>query len=434
MMRWIALAIFFVIALIACAAPTSTPEPTIESTPSLIPTPVPSPMPTIAPSAMPTRVSSELPAPDCATREVQGDGHIGQVVYRQDGIWLHDLDTGERTAFPEGERFVEPAGWSPDGMWQAFALEDGSLWIESSDGTQRREILPAGSGVKGSVDWMVSPIHWSPDGEWIAYLVARGKDDLGFLTYLGIWRIRPDGSEPAEMYAPSDASGEQPQVVGWSPDGKTILFWRGMQHSASLAADGLELDAVTLEDGKTHLLGWTLAYPDFLAWSPAGDCLALTDGGGREVWYRKQIMVVAPDGSARANISNDPARADIQPAWSPDGKRIAYISWPTSETYYPLMTEAIYDTDIWAMNADGTGKRQLTFTEEAGEHFPLWSPDGEHILFVRIENNRSGLWIMKADGSEERQVAELGAAPPPPSNYYGHIDHTGLYAWYPKGG
>ncbi|MBI3286943.1 MAG: PD40 domain-containing protein [Chloroflexi bacterium] len=384
---------------------------------------------------MPTRVSSELPAPDCATREVQGDGHIGQVVYRQNGIWLHDLDTGERTAFPEGERFLEPepSDWSPDGGWRAFALEDGSLWIESADGEQRQEILPPGSGVRGSVYWAVSPVYWSPDGEWIAYLVSQGKTDLGHSEYLGIWRVHPDGSEHAEIYAPSDTLVEQPELMGWSPDGQVILFRKGMYHSASGRADGLEIHALPREGGNPRLLGTSLLNPDFLAWSPARDCLALTDGGGREVWYNKQIVVAAPDGSARANLSNDSSRADVQPAWSPDARKIAYVSRPVPEQY-PLMTEAIYDTDIWLMNVDGTEKHQLTFTENAGEHYPLWSPDGEHILFVRVENNRSGLWIMETDGGKQRQVAELGAAPPPPSNYYGHIDLTGLYAWYLKGG
>src|SRR4030095_11968866 len=82
---------------------------------------------------------------------------------------------------------------------------------------------------------------------------------------------------------------------------------------------------------------------------------------------------------------------DIEPVWSPDGSKIAF------------MTDRMGGPNIWVMNANGTGVTQLTFTK-APEGDPAWSPDGTKIAFGSKRADKDGskfdIWVMNAaDGS-----------------------------------
>jgi len=81
----------------------------------------------------------------------------------------------------------------------------------------------------------------------------------------------------------------------------------------------------------------------------------------------------------------------VDPAWSPDGKRIAFAS-RRAGTF-----------DIYVMNADGTGTRRLTSTKGHDTH-PTWSPDGSQIAFARSEPG--DIYVMNADGSDARRISD----------------------------
>lgn len=94
-----------------------------------------------------------------------------------------------------------------------------------------------------------------------------------------------------------------------------------------------------------------------------------------------QIFSVAADGSGRRRLTTAPGSAG-DPAWSPEGRRIAY-------------THATSDArDIWVMTADGRGHTNLTNTPEIDEHSPFWSPDGLRLGYLRDGE----LVLMDADG------------------------------------
>jgi TolB protein len=79
----------------------------------------------------------------------------------------------------------------------------------------------------------------------------------------------------------------------------------------------------------------------------------------------------------------------VEPAWSPDGTKIAFASRRSGSF------------DIYAMNADGTGTRRLTSTKEHDNH-PTWSPDGKEIAFSRGED----IYVMNADGSAVHRISD----------------------------
>jgi TolB protein len=107
------------------------------------------------------------------------------------------------------------------------------------------------------------------------------------------------------------------------------------------------------------------------------------------------IWVVNRDGSGLARLTSSP-EVDDQPAWSPDGGRIAYRSFAAER-----------DGDIWIMNADGTGKRQLTLDPlpaVTSESRPAWSPDGARIVYASALFDQADLWIIPAAGGQATRL------------------------------
>lgn len=86
---------------------------------------------------------------------------------------------------------------------------------------------------------------------------------------------------------------------------------------------------------------------------------------------------------------------DMEPAWSPDGTRIAYSSRSDANR-----------SDIWVIQKDGTGLTRLT-SDLSGNWEPVWSPDGTKIAFVSDRHGSNDIWIMNANGSAPRPVISL---------------------------
>jgi dipeptidyl aminopeptidase/acylaminoacyl peptidase len=117
------------------------------------------------------------------------------------------------------------------------------------------------------------------------------------------------------------------------------------------------------------------------AWSPDGLLLAfVSDRGGDD-----EIDVVKRDGSGFRQLTSNDAR-DVDPAWSPDGNLIVFAS----------DLDHAGDYDLWTMKSDGTGLTVLTSGPEI-DHDPTWSPDGRFIAFSRSSAGQRGADIVILD-------------------------------------
>lgn len=123
------------------------------------------------------------------------------------------------------------------------------------------------------------------------------------------------------------------------------------------------------------------------------------------VSFPGDIYVVEPDGSNLRNLSSHPAH-DTMPAWSPDGKQIAFISNRDGDA-------PRFQWDVFVMNADGTGVRNVSRTPGANERTPDWSPDGSKLVFER--SGREGpphIYTINLDASGARRVTnQIGGNP-----------------------
>jgi len=126
--------------------------------------------------------------------------------------------------------------------------------------------------------------------------------------------------------------------------------------------------------------------------------IAFASGGGGD----DDIYVMNADGTGRTNLTNS-AAYDAAPAWSPDGSKIAFSS------------DRDPNRDIYVMNADGTGRTNLT-NSAAYDAAPAWSPDGSKIAFSRTYeiHQHDGKWdyeiyVMNADGTGQTRLTNNAA-------------------------
>jgi len=110
------------------------------------------------------------------------------------------------------------------------------------------------------------------------------------------------------------------------------------------------------------------------------------DAGGQS-----QVFTILPDGSEKRQLT-DSAGGHFYPAWSYDGKSIAFTSGRTGQP------------ELWVMDADGASPTQLTFPPDSGNFIPSWSRDGTRIVFASNRTGHPEVWVMNADGTGQVQL------------------------------
>ena len=294
-------------------------------------------------------------------------------------------DGGE--AEPAGREIaftVNRAGWN-------------EIWLMAPDGSDRRrltEVEPPENDAAGSM----SPA-WSPDGTQIAFAaqIGTGVEDQRLTE---IYVIRSDGRDRRRITTNEDFDG----YPSWSPDGERIAFARIAEPGTDAARSGIfVMDA----DGGHGVQITQAAWPSFdlsPAWSPDGSEIAFTraapSAGSDDP--KAALYVVTPEGGGLKMLTVDGA----EPAWSPDGKRIAVTAFRDGfgrTCFHECSTSG----EIYLVAADGGEAQRLT-ESEADERSPAWSPDGRLIAFVSDRANppehENEIYVMNTSGDDIRQI------------------------------
>ncbi len=307
--------------------------------------------------------------------------------------------------------------WSPDGRQIAFVRDSGTsaaIYTVPSLGGQERKL----SDLNGP-----PALSWSPNGGWLAFAERAPERQATHIVRFSLQTLeRQRLTSP-----PGDSAGDSSPAV--SPDGTRLAFVRSGAGEGT--AGNLDVWIQAVEGGEPRRL--THGSYDFchsLAWTPAGNAIVFTASVAERIFrvsleggdplpvpgpgehagsasVRANRMVYAQTTTSPWSIWRAPGRTshragapekliassqwDVAPAWSPDGRKIAFESARSGAQ------------NVWICDADGSHPVQLTsFQGYTGT--PHWSPDGRKIVFDSVEAGDWNLYVIEADGGVPRRL------------------------------
>ena len=270
-------------------------------------------------------------------------------------VFVMDPAGGPATKLTSGPGVQAHSAWSPDGTQVAYSQindTDASIMRVDSTGT--------GTVLLHKAAWSIVP-SWSPDGQRIAF---TSDSDGNFEIY----SMAADGSDVKQI-----TFTDPPTMhVGpkYSPDGSQLLY--AFKSAADAEKPIQDLWIMNTDGSSPKQLTFGYDNTESRTWSPDGHRIAfnsITNGVG-------QIFVMNADGTGIQQLTQDPAatptfapggifpglRGSVTPAWSPDGRSIAYAS--NREGNY----------EVYTMDPDGTNVVRIT-DSPAEELSVGWSPD-----------------------------------------------------------
>ena len=357
------------------------------------------------------------------------------------GLWMYSRDGGEG---------VELVGSDYSGAaWPAFSPDGGSLYFQirtAPGGTWsgRTDLMQGHKQIRrldletGQVDEIMSGItvqqgqtssgggiapEVSPDGRWLAF--ARRIPDgtishkgLRFGPRTALWLRDLENGDERLLMDPIEVDMAEGMKVSrdlpgyaWARDGGSIVIAAGGRiRRVDVASGEVATIPFTARVQRTisEMAGrpqadlgatFTVKFPRWTASSPDGSRLAFQAVG--RIW-----VMDLPDGTPARLTGDDFAPSEMSPAWSPDGRSIAFTSWADAAQGH-----------VWRVSADGGTPQQITL--RAGEYLnTAWSPDGADIVVTRgsgatshgrtVANNQYYEFVrVPADGGEATLITRV---------------------------
>ena len=319
------------------------------------------------------------------------------------------IDGSNPRTLRQNDYAVYPAGWSPDGRY-VLAL------VQNKDGPVQIALVSVADGTTRFLKTMTErpsrQLSFSPDGKYIAFSAAPSAGSKGH----DIFTLATDGSRETPLTDHPANDG----VLGWTPDGRGLLF--ASDRTGSLGAyiigvvDGKPSGQPVLVKqniGRIQALGLTKDGSFFYAQSAGKMRVNLVD---IDPATGKAIGVPAPLGQ--------PLDLPVYSLdWSPDGKSFVYVSDRVPETNRKSGT-IDYDTKVISIRSLETGQeRQISPPMKQSVNIN-WSPDGRSFLLRGYDNQDSLIGLYAIDAQDGTIKASM------PGGYWGCWSRSGQEVFY----
>ncbi|HKQ96681.1 MAG TPA: hypothetical protein VJV75_02280, partial [Candidatus Polarisedimenticolia bacterium] len=265
--------------------------------------------------------------------------------------------------------------WDPTGKKIAFASgrenHRSVLEVDAAGGAPRALVDEAAS------TWELTRLRYSPKGTWISCETQAG----------GVFLVPTGGGAPAHLL--DDVSGH-----AWDPSGGRIFYLR--RHGEG----GTRLMVVDVDEAK----GATIGEPGTVSWMTGIVRHLDVAHDGRHLVFSElegslnlSILPLKPDGSGPAGPEEilDPGQViDRYPAFSPDGRKIAF----SSDRLGPM--------DIWIYDREKRAATRLLLSgKDQGANIPIWTPDGKSLIVTRfLGNGHQSVSMVAIDGSQSEEL------------------------------
>ena len=326
-----------------------------------------------------------------------------------DNIWVMDAaGQNRRQITKEGQRLTNTPAWSADGQYilvrkhfvDQRSLGAGEIWMYSING---------GSGVqlteKSSWTANVGEPAMEPKGRFV-YFVATGDFDYNQNVYDGIYRIERYDTQTGRRSTFIRGAGGAIRPLP-SPDGKYLAFIRRDRLNTVLYLREIEsgrewpiYDKLTRDQQETWAIFGT--YPGY-AWTPDGQAIVIT-AGGKFVRINVGTKQATPI-SFTAHVSQKVTEAVRFPQKvAPDRDNVKLIRWARKNG-----DRIIYNALGKLYMKEGTSAPRALLKTNYLEYAPKFSPDGKKITYVTWSDAEKGaVWIADADGANARKITTAG--------------------------
>ncbi|MEP6570045.1 MAG: S9 family peptidase [Acidobacteriota bacterium] len=351
---------------------------------------------------------------------------------------------------------VSDAQISPNGEWVVYTASTvegndtvSSLWLVRV-GTNLRNVptntAPPTGQIRPTMDWPnevyasapllaggwnASNPRWSPDSSKIAFLSERNAQR-------GLWVVSLEKGDPvgereprfiAEVQATNFFITYAGEPIAWAPDSKSIAYVSANEditeipeafngHDDPRVIDRIQYKSRTSFSDRRRTHVWITAvdkpeprqltsgyfYDHAISFSPDGDEIAFISNHEADPDANNNSDIFAVDMHGEVRQITATKGCEYEPAWSPDGKWIAYTATKRDLTTIDSVAE---DTHVWVTDAAGKERIELTATQDRRGRTPRWTPDSRYLVYLAGDHGYTGLFAVDLHGNKVKPFLPL---------------------------